>query len=542
MNVLEQSQKHSLIAWLIANEIKTEDGLPYSFKNHKFMFHPLQSMYELEQDVVCLKAAQIGFSTAAIFAALWIANYKNTNIIYTLPTFDFMRQFAGGKINRLISNNDIIKEWIDGSGDSKDTVFQKKVGKSMIYFRGASAENQAISISAELNIYDEVDATPPQVIEQYATRLQAAKLKGVEPREWFFSHPSAPDFGVDRQWATSDKRFWYITCPHCKEEHYMDFPDSFDLKENKYICKLCKGLLKNEDRRNGKWKPTSKGEKAGYWIPLWLAPWVEAKEVIKYHKDKSPEYFENKVRGMPYAGGGNKLTREMFFSNLTQEVLIPDVSGRVYIGVDTGLINHIVVGTEKGIFYWESTSDRNKIDELLNRWSNAILVIDAGGEPTYARNLRERYIGRVFLCVYRSSIAGSKLLKWGARAESGMILADRNRCIQTVVDEFTDKRIKVQGTRHDWEDYYKHWSNMTRVEEVNERTGLTFKRWNGVKPDHLAHATVYWRIAVERFGVFTERSYSPQEFDTQYLGYDKIILGNSFETLEEAYESNTTDY
>jgi len=40
-----------------------------------------------------------------------------------------------------------------------------------------------------------------------------------------------------------------------------------------------------------------------------------------------------------------------------------------------------------------------------------------------------------------------QLIRWGKDQELGNVLADRNRMIQIVVDEFNDSRITLQGTR-----------------------------------------------------------------------------------------------
>ena len=506
MNETDILQQASVLPWIYLNEIKTEDGLPYSFENHIFMFDPLNDMGEMKKDIVCMKAAQIGFSTAALLVTLWIAKMKGVNIIYTLPTADDVRQFSGGKINRMISQNPILKDWIK----DKDTVEQKTIGNSIIYYRGSFMQKAAMMISSELNVYDEIDASDQAVIEQYSTRLQAAKIKGIEPREWFFSHPSAPGIGVSKQWEFSDKRHWFITCPECKDEHYMDFPESFDLDKKKYVCRNCKAEVTNETRRKGRWKPTDKGEKIGYWIPLWLAPWVTAKTVIKYKEEKSPEYFDNKVKGVPYIGGGNKLTKPMFEGCLTDDILQPTDDGQIVIGLDTGIINYYVVGTANGLFFYDKCEGYDPIEDLLNRYKKAICIIDQGGDLRKPRELKEKYAGRIFLAQFTPDRKSLELVRYGKKGEQGNILADRNRLIQLVVDEFRDQKIQVQGKMHEWEKYYKHWNNLTRMPEIDTVTGERKQsKWIRSGDDHWALATAYWRIGVERSGEAEIITYEP---------------------------------
>jgi hypothetical protein len=80
-------------------------------------------------------------------------------------------------------------------------------------------------------------------------------------------------------------------------------------------------------------------------------------------------------------------------------------------------------------------------------------------------------------------------------------VADRNRSIQLVVDEFTDGRIAIQGHEDDWYEYWLHWNALTRVKEVDDKTGeIKRKVWVRNGEDHYALATVYWRVGMMRFG------------------------------------------
>lgn len=379
----------------------------------------------------------------------------------------------------------------------KGTVFVRRNGK--VYVTGQTwTQKSAIMIPSDLNIYDEVDASKQDVVEQYSTRLQHSKYKW----EWYFSHPSATGSGVDRYWARSDQKHWFIRCPNCKKEHYLEFPKSIDQTKKVFICKLCRTELSDDDRRNGRWVKRYPGrEFSGYWIPLLICPWVSADEILSYQRNKTEEYFMNKVLGLPYVGGGNKLSKAHFLQNLTSENLYPDKNDRVVLGMDTGKQLHYVIGTQKGLFYYGTAKDYDEIEELMARWTRMIVVIDQGGDLIGSRKLREKYLGRVFLCSYGEDRKTKELIRWGKHDEHGAVIADRNRTIQLIVDEFTDRRIPVQGEESDWYDYWLHWNNLTRVKEVDPKTGSVKRRiWVRSGDDHWAHATAYWRIGMDRFG------------------------------------------
>ena len=480
----------SIHAFIQKYEVKNEQGQPIDFYNHFFLF----DIYKDFSPKLCIiKAAQIGASTMEILKCLWAVKNKGIDAVYILPTDNDVSQMVGSKVNRIIAQNPILMEWTK----DKDSVEQKQVGNNFIHFRGSWTEKAAIMVTSDWNLTDEVDACKQNVVEQYSTRLQHSRLKW----EHFFSHPSAVSTGIDRYWQKSDQKHWFIKCG-CGEEQFMEWPKSFDMEVEVYICKYCGKELANEERRVGRWVAKyNDREFSGYWIPLFIAPWVTAKEIIAYNKDKSDEYFYNKVLGLPYIGGGNKLTKAHLMQNLTgDEIITPEDNERVIIGVDTGKKLHYVVGGEKGLFFYDEAKNYEEIEHLLERWKRSIAIIDQGGDLIGSRALREKYPGRVFLCTFGTDRKTKELVRWGKNDEDGAVLADRNRSIQLVVDEFTDARIPIQGQENDWYDYYLHWNALTRIKEMDDKTGeIKRKIWVRNGDDHWALATTYWRIGMSRF-------------------------------------------
>ena len=507
---------YSIHAWIQKNGIKNEKGDPIEFRKHLFLFDIYR---DNSPHLVVMKAAQIGMSTLEILKNIYNAKQKKIDIIYTLPTDNDVQVFVGGKVNRIISQNPILQSYTH----DKDTIEQKKIHDSMLYFRGTWTSKSAIMVTADRLVHDEIDSSKQDIVKDYQSRLQHSKYKEIH----VFSHPSAPGVGVDVYWKLSDQKHWFIKCPHCKEEQFMHWPESFDLDRKLYVCKYCKGELSNDDRRRGRWVQKFKDAKySGYWIPLFITPWTTAAEIIdKYNDPKTTEeFFYNKVLGLPYAGSGNIVSQEVIFQNLTQK--INEQKGRIVIGVDTGIDLRYVIGNEEGIFYYGQTKTYGDIERLLKRWERSVVVIDQGGDIIGSRKLREDYPGRVFLCFYQRDKSNKELVTWGKEKEIGRVRADRNRMIQLVIDEFTDKRIKLYGTENDWWDYWLHWSHIYRVKEENN-LGVMEYRWLRSDRDDWVHATVYWRIGMGKFG---------QTGDI--VGSEPILRANSFEIAPDMTAPN----
>ena len=490
--LINKLESENILIWLDNQRIKTEDGKDIDFYNHRYLWDIYN---DWSPKIVCLKAAQICFTITAIIKAIYAAKHKKLNIIYTLPSEGDINDIVSSKVNNIINNNPILQEWIK----DKDSIQQKRVGDRTMYFRGTKTERAALAVSSDLNIHDEEDRSDQQVIAQYSSRLQHSDYKW----EWHFSNPSVKGNGVDRYWEVSDQKHWFIKCPHCGAWQYLSWPDSIDMEKEIYICKECGKELSDDVRRKGVWVQKYKNrEWSGYWISLLMAPWVSAKEIINYYKTKPQGYFYNFVLGLPEPSSTiSQVDPDMIYKNCFQFV---NSQTRPVIGVDIGTTIHYVIGNKEGLFYYNKTKQFDDLEKLLLRFKDAIMVIDAGPDIFRVRDLREKFMGRVFLCHFTKDRKTMQLIRWGKDQEFGNVLADRNRMIQIVVDEFNDGRITLQGTRDDWKEYYQHWSTMYRTTEIDKLGTPVYEWLSTTGNDHWCLATTYWRIGMDKFSEMGE--------------------------------------
>jgi hypothetical protein len=481
--------------WIKNHSIKNESGFPIEFDERGFLFDIYNDLSPFQ---VVLKPPQIGMTVLEVLKSMWVAKNLHKDIIYTLPTKSDVNDMAGGKVNRLIAQNPILMEWVK----DHDTIEQKAIGDNIIYYRGTFTTKQAMMVASSLNVHDEVDASDPSVIEQYETRLQA-KADGWR---WYFSHPSVPDYGVDKYWQISDQKHWFIKCPHCKKEHYLDWPDSIDIEKRCFICKLCKGELTNEDRKNGRWiKRYEDKQFSGYWVSQLMCPWITADKILTDFKEKSADYFYNYVLGLPFAGGDSKLTQEQLFANLThkQDAARPDE--RVVIGIDTGARLDFVLGNQRlGIFHQGDSTSYEELNTYMKRWPKAIAIIDAGGDFIGAQEFFEKWPDRVFKAYAGADRKSNDLTIW----DIGQVTYDLNRMWQLCVDEFRETKIPLQGTEDTFYEYWLDWRNMSRI-KVEDPVTKMFKgiKWIRNGRNHRASATLFWRIGIEKFGTHEEVSF-----------------------------------
>lgn len=502
--------------WVLKHRIKNETGTPIEFTKHKFLYDIYN---DLSPRQVFLKPPQIGATVMNTLKALWVAKKLGKQIIYTLPTQGDVQDMVGGSFNRIIAQNPILREWVK----DHDTIEQKSVGDSIIFYRGTFTSKQAMMIPSGLNIHDEVDASDPNVIVQYENRLQAQEDGGMR---WYFSHPSLSGHGVDVYWEQSDKKEWYITCNECGEEQVLTWPDSVSVEKGGYICKSCLSLLDDERRSNGVWKNQDgipwTGQIAGdYEFSGWhvsqLMLWNKsAKDILKSFNDpqKDQQYFYNYVLGLPFIGSDDKIEPSVVLRNCVDEV--NQQEGRTVIGMDTGHGIHYVLMNKQGIFYYDyeteitaSKTPYHTIEELLKRFPRSIVVSDQGGDLIGVRQLQAKYPGRVFLCFYNKDKKSDEIVRWGENDRYGEVHVDRNRFITLMVEQMRDiGRFRIQGTKEEWQDYASHWGYIYREKvEVKDTKGKDNRAlygneyvWKRNGPDHWMHATAYALVGLQRYG------------------------------------------
>lgn len=475
-------------AWIVENRIRVSSGVPFDFKNHLFWYDVLT---DLSPHQAWLKAAQGGGTEIAILKALYLCDRRKMDCIYTMPTASDINTTVGTRLNRLIGLNPTLAALVK----NKDSVEQKQVGDNLIHFRGTWVERAAISVPADVLIHDEEDRSNQDVLGTYASRLQHSKYKW----DWHFSNPSFPGHGVDKFWRKSDQKHWFIKCPKCSLDQYLSWPESVSVERKEFVCKGCAAALSSDDRRRGRWvRKWEDMEYSGYWISALMYPWLTAQYICEQFENRTRDFFFNFVLGLPYVAEGSSVSKDTILRNC-QPGLIVD-QRRPVIGVDVGIICHYVIGTREGLFYHGKTEKSEEIEGLLHKWKDAIMVIDAGPDIFFVRQLKEKYPGRVFLCSFSRSKPKEGIIRWGTGEESGRVIVDRSRAIQLVSDEFSARRVPIQGTAHDWEPFAEHASVMYRVQEL-DTAGNPVYSWESSSPmNHWFLASVYWRVGMDRFG------------------------------------------
>lgn len=488
---------HSVVGWIILNKIKNERGEEIEFKDHLFLLEPFMNWHWKQ---VCMKSAQVGWSTLAILKTIFGASTRGYNCIYTLPSFDDVHDFVPAKVDGMVTNNVAIAELVTKS----DAIQKKQIGDNFIWYRGTHGKKAAIMHTSDLNVYDEYDASNHEVIDLYASRLQKSKYKG----EWYFSNPIRPG-GIDQLYEHSDKRQWIITCSKCQHKQCLDYFKNVDELGKRFICAACKETLSEDDRRVGEWVAQNPGREVhGYHINQLMCAWVSAKELIYLKETKTPQYFYNMVLGLPYVEKDDVVDRAIISENVNAKY---NNMLRNAMGVDVGYRElHYVIGNNQGIFRVGKCMGETMWEDLegIIKKYNPITVIDANPDAYPRRKLVPKYKNKVFVCFYKRDPERKQLVRWGEQDKFGCVYADRNQMISALIYDFIEEKQHFNTFGRSpqvyiadvLDEYLKHWENLYRVTE-DDRNGIPTSEWRHMGPDHFVHATVYFKIALSRVPV-----------------------------------------
>lgn len=494
MGLKEDLEAANTVAWIIGQGFVTENRKPFEFYDHRFL---LTYLADDHRHKVSKKSSQIGETVGELFDDFHLAIHRKMNVIHTLHTTDVLNGFVTPKVDPIILGNPAIAKYGTGSKGLK------QFGQNFVYFRGANAESQAISISADVLKIDEKDRSDLHVVEMFQSRLDFSPYKWI--RE--FSNPSAKGYGVDESYSRSDQREWFVRCHHCTHYMYMGFDQSSDL--NHYVdvdneifaCGKCHRELSDADRCNGDWiaKWASRGDKIhGYHFSQMMAPWFTASEIVDKFRTTSTEYFYNFVLGEAWTQADLLIDRETITRALRSGQ--PRKVGNV-MGSDIGKPHWYWIGNAEGVFKWGRADSWDDLEYLFNFYQCEAWVMDSMPEFTQVQAMIKKYPGRAFACQFNKDRAAVGIIRWQEGDKRGFVYVDRTKIIDRVVTELGNGSIPIFGNTSAVEEFITHAANMYRSVETDEK-GLTKIDWMTIrKPDHLVLALVYWRIALER--VFT---------------------------------------
>jgi len=268
------------------------------------------SAYSETERVVLMWGAQLGKTEAGNNFVSYSAHYAPGPIMCVQPTLDMAKRLSKQRIAPLIEETPVLKEKFatSKSKDTSNTIMSKDFEGGILVLTGANSAVGLRSMPVRYLFLDEVDAFPQDVEGEGDPVSLAEKRTTTFSRRKILitSTPTIKDMSrVEREYERSDKRKYFVPCPHCGHEQWLRWRGFNDNKDDPnaktyrlvwtdegktkaaYICGDCGAHIeerfKTQMLEAGKWVATSvseDGKTKGYQLsslysPIGWKSWVE---------------------------------------------------------------------------------------------------------------------------------------------------------------------------------------------------------------------------------------------------------------------------
>lgn len=508
--IIRNLERAGVDYWIDRNQIKNENGQRIEFDDHRFMLDIYRDTAQIQ---VIQKASQVGASTMEILRVLHAARFWGINQIYTLPTADDVLKFVPSKVNQIIKANPCIKEGVDPK--NIDSIEQKQTGKSFIYFKGTFTEREAIMLTSDRNIHDELDKSKEEVVRDYTSRMGYSKIRS----QHYFSTPTIPDFGINKLFELSDQKYWRFNCPHCNYRQHMVWEKNIDKKRGIYICQQCQKTLSSKQISDaGSWEARFPGRTiSGYWISQMHCPWRTAEDLIREKENADDDtYFYNFILGLPYLAADQKVPQSLFIRNLTD---VPAEAAEDWnvMGIDTGMGsgkgNHVIIGNQKGIFWIGILTDKEGHDrfqqaaDLIKFYDIRVVVIDGQPYTEEAWTLAKEFPYRVYLNWFKDDPKMLEVVRFFDEEEGKdkemtdevKVYSSRTRIMDDTISALRRGEIKfaMKVDSPTFKLLIEHAQTMY-ARTVTDKYGQSKREWANTGSNDFWLSLVYWHIALRK--------------------------------------------
>jgi phage terminase large subunit GpA-like protein len=424
------------------------------------------------------KSARVGYTKILDHVAGYFIHQDPAPLLVVQPRVEDAEDYSSTEIEPMLRDTPVLSE-ITGDLKAKDSKQKmlKRVFRNgaSISFVGANSPGGFRRITARIVAFDEIDGYPVQGAGKEGDQIAL----GIKRTESFWnrkvilgSTPTVKGYSrVEKSFAESDQRRYYVPCPHCGEYQVLEWggPDTpYGIKWEKdgngeglpdtvyYVCRENGCVIHDMDKPDmvarGEWRASKpfKGHAgfhiwAGYslfpnasWRNL-VAEWLKVKD-----DPLSRQTFINLVLGEAYEDRGEKALKEGLLAERCEvwPAQVPDGAAVLTVGVDTqdDRFECEVTGWGRNEESWsvdyevihgdlETPDPWDRLDAYLKRiWRRAdgrgfeamAVCIDSGGHHTQKvyEFAKARLGRRVWAIKGESAIAGKRNPVWPTKTPS----------------------------------------------------------------------------------------------------------------------------
>ncbi|MBE7439111.1 MAG: phage terminase large subunit family protein [Spirochaetales bacterium] len=338
--------KTTLEEFLVRN-IVVRDGAKYTaydFSGHAPLRWITRKLAQ-QKHVVCMKAAQVGFSTWMIGRSLYLTNGRSMNVAFFFPNQQAMSDFVQYRIDPLLASSPYFEKMLRQTGGT-DNIKIKQIGRAIYAFRSTSTMTGVKSFDSDVNIEDEVDEHNPEHLEFTRDRLLHSKFGYIMAG----SQPSIDDYGIHAQFQDSSQSWWHVRCSCGVWNHLVDLflSDPERLIQNGQYC--CSSCQKPIDNQKGEFVAAREHEIAGIQLSQLAYKQLSPGEILRRYQRAQASLQKRKnfyisVIGVPFSTDDEKpISQAVLTKQRGDHGLQEGAEFFTYMGADQGDTVHMVFG------------------------------------------------------------------------------------------------------------------------------------------------------------------------------------------------------
>jgi phage terminase large subunit GpA-like protein len=308
------------------------DNHRFEFDKHRYL---LPIYLDMHDEVVLIKAAQMGATVYQLLFLIWWARHHNVKTGMYFPTKDGVGKLSKDRLTPLIQSNRELSSYIK---DAADTIGLKQIenihGRTssmyLLYLGGQASKD---SVPLDVVVFDEVRLVKSEDIDQALERISHSEYKVKR----FMSTAGFPNKDIHARFLRGNQMTWHVKC-NCLDGFIPSevFPECIvDTGKEVYLrCPRC-GMRIHDPQYGNYIAHNPKADVHSYSASQLISKFITPKEIWKsYLETTNKKEFYNAKLGRPYIDTENQpVTEETLQANVNPDIKWAYQQGRARISV-----------------------------------------------------------------------------------------------------------------------------------------------------------------------------------------------------------------
>lgn len=266
------------------------------FESLSYQIEPMDTISDPNiPEVVLMWGSQLGKSEILNNTIGYYIHQNPSPILFLLPSEDMAEDYSKRRLAPMFRDTPELSKLINDR-EANNTILIKNFKGGNLALVGSNSPSKLASKPIKVLIVDEVDRCE-NTKEGHSIDLAQKRTNTYYDRKIIkVSTPTIKNHStIEREFESSDKRFYYVPCPKCGFNQVLLFENikwnqdeggNHDLDSVAYSCVEC-GSLWNEQEKNqavlkGVWKKTAPNKpKAGFYLNGLYSPFLTLKDIVK---------------------------------------------------------------------------------------------------------------------------------------------------------------------------------------------------------------------------------------------------------------------